>query len=41
MSLTPQWLRNIAALNPLSYAVDAARAVFATRSPTLALPGES
>jgi ABC-2 type transport system permease protein len=28
MSLTPQWLRNIAALNPLSYAVDAARAVF-------------
>lgn len=28
MSLAPQWLRNIAALNPLSYAVDAARAVF-------------
>ncbi|HKV87368.1 MAG TPA: ABC transporter permease [Candidatus Dormibacteraeota bacterium] len=28
LSLAPQWLRNIAALNPLSYAVDAARAVF-------------
>ena len=28
MSLAPQWLRNIAAANPLSYAVDAARAVF-------------
>ena len=28
LGLAPQWLRNIAALNPLSYAVDAARAVF-------------
>jgi ABC-2 type transport system permease protein len=28
MSLAPQWLRNIAAANPLSYAVEAARAVF-------------
>ncbi len=28
LSLAPQWLRNIAAINPLSYAVDAARAVF-------------
>jgi len=28
MTLAPQWLRNIAAINPLSYAVDAARAVF-------------
>ncbi len=28
MGLAPQWLRNIAALNPLSYSVDAARAVF-------------
>jgi ABC-2 type transport system permease protein len=28
LSLAPQWLRNIAAANPLSYAVDAARAVF-------------
>ncbi len=28
LTLAPQWLRNIAALNPLSYAVDAARAVF-------------
>jgi ABC-2 type transport system permease protein len=28
MGLAPQWLRNVAALNPLSYAVDAARAVF-------------
>src|ERR1700674_384768 len=28
MSLAPQWLRSIAAANPLSYAVDAARAVF-------------
>jgi ABC-2 type transport system permease protein len=28
LSLAPQWLRNIAAINPLSYAVEAARAVF-------------
>ena len=28
LSFAPQWLKNIAALNPLSYAVDAARAVF-------------
>jgi ABC-2 type transport system permease protein len=28
LTLAPQWLRNIAAINPLSYAVDAARAVF-------------
>ncbi len=28
LSLAPQWLRNVAAANPLSYAVDAARAVF-------------
>jgi ABC-2 type transport system permease protein len=28
LGLAPQWLRNIAAVNPLSYAVDAARAVF-------------
>src|SRR5487761_516276 len=28
LGLAPQWLRNIAAPNPLSYAVDAARAVF-------------
>ncbi|OLC27251.1 MAG: hypothetical protein AUJ02_03575 [Chloroflexi bacterium 13_1_40CM_3_65_12] len=28
LSFAPQWLRNIAAANPLSYAVDAARAVF-------------
>ena len=28
LSLAPGWLRQIAALNPLSYAVDAARAVF-------------
>jgi ABC-2 type transport system permease protein len=28
LGLAPQWLKNIAALNPLSYAVDAARAVF-------------
>src|ERR1700686_1574555 len=28
LGLAPQWLRNIAAANPLSYAVDAARAVF-------------
>jgi ABC-2 type transport system permease protein len=28
MSLAPQWLQNIAAANPLSYAVLAARAVF-------------
>jgi len=28
LSLAPGWLRNIAAANPLSYAVDAARAVF-------------
>jgi len=28
LGLAPQWLRNIAALNPLSYAVEAARAVF-------------
>jgi ABC-2 type transport system permease protein len=28
MSLAPKWLQAIAALNPLSYAVDAARAVF-------------
>lgn len=28
LGLAPQWLKNIAAINPLSYAVDAARAVF-------------
>jgi len=28
MGLAPSWLRNIALANPLSYAVDAARAVF-------------
>jgi len=28
LTLAPPWLRNIAAFNPLSYAVDAARAVF-------------
>ncbi|HVC78039.1 MAG TPA: ABC transporter permease [Candidatus Micrarchaeaceae archaeon] len=28
LGLAPRWLRSIAALNPLSYAVDAARAVF-------------
>lgn len=28
LGLAPQWLRNIAAFNPLSYAVDAARAIF-------------
>ena len=28
LSFAPQWLKSIAALNPLSYAVDAARAVF-------------
>lgn len=28
LGLAPQWLRNVAAANPLSYAVDAARAVF-------------
>jgi ABC-2 type transport system permease protein len=28
LGLAPQWLRSIAAANPLSYAVDAARAVF-------------
>jgi ABC-2 type transport system permease protein len=28
LGLAPQWLRNIAMLNPLSYAVEAARAVF-------------
>lgn len=28
MKIAPQWLQNIAALNPLSYAVDAARAIF-------------
>jgi ABC-2 type transport system permease protein len=28
LGLAPQWLRTIAAANPLSYAVDAARAVF-------------
>jgi ABC-2 type transport system permease protein len=28
MSLAPEWLRRIAALNPLAYAVDAARAAF-------------
>ena len=28
LGLAPQWLRNIAAINPLSYAVDAARAIF-------------
>jgi ABC-2 type transport system permease protein len=28
LGLAPQWLRNIALANPLSYAVDAARAVF-------------
>ena len=29
LSLAPEWLRDVAAANPLSYAVDAARAVFA------------
>jgi ABC-2 type transport system permease protein len=28
LTLAPDWLRKIAALNPLSYAVDAARAIF-------------
>src|ERR1700704_6249292 len=28
MSIAPKWLQNIAAANPLAYAVDAARAVF-------------
>jgi ABC-2 type transport system permease protein len=28
LGFAPQWLRNIAAINPLSYAVDAARAIF-------------
>jgi ABC-2 type transport system permease protein len=28
LTLAPPWLRNIAAANPLSYAVDAARAIF-------------
>src|SRR5437660_1361887 len=28
LTLAPQWLRSVAAFNPLSYAVDAARAVF-------------
>jgi len=28
LGLAPQWLRDVAAANPLSYAVDAARAVF-------------
>jgi ABC-2 type transport system permease protein len=28
LGFAPTWLRNIAAVNPLSYAVDAARAVF-------------
>jgi ABC-2 type transport system permease protein len=28
LTLAPTWLRNIAAANPLSYAVDAARAIF-------------
>jgi ABC-2 type transport system permease protein len=28
LGLAPQWLKNIAAFNPLSYAVDAARAIF-------------
>src|SRR6202165_2005405 len=28
LGFAPAWLRNVAALNPLSYAVDAARAVF-------------
>lgn len=28
LSLAPEWLRRIASVNPLSYAVDAARAVF-------------
>jgi ABC-2 type transport system permease protein len=28
LTLAPQWLRNIAAANPLAYAVDAARAIF-------------
>ena len=28
LGLAPQWLRSIAAFNPLSYAVDAARAIF-------------
>lgn len=31
LSLAPAWLRYLAALNPLSYAVDAARAVFNDR----------
>ncbi|HYM97849.1 MAG TPA: ABC transporter permease, partial [Candidatus Sulfotelmatobacter sp.] len=28
MSIAPQWLQNIAAVNPLLYAVDAARHIF-------------
>ena len=28
LGFAPQWLRNIAAINPLSYAVDAARHIF-------------
>ena len=28
MSIAPQWLQNIAHVNPLLYAVDAARAIF-------------
>jgi ABC-2 type transport system permease protein len=28
LGFAPQWLRNIAAINPLSYAVDAARSIF-------------
>jgi len=28
LGFAPQWLKNIAAFNPLSYAVDASRAVF-------------
>jgi ABC-2 type transport system permease protein len=28
LGFAPQWLRTIAAINPLSYAVEAARAVF-------------
>jgi len=28
MSIAPQWLQNVAHLNPLLYAVDAARSIF-------------
>ncbi len=31
LSLAPKWLQTVAAFNPLSYAVDAARAAFNNR----------